>query len=252
MHLKVYQNEGFTATSMTVQPIRFGDEGVLATRELLRRFDTLASRLGAMPPAELRLRLKTLESIDRQYGGTAPVPLEGADDLVASLIGDLAHLEADARRGQARDAEGEFADLTLGVALWAMRHGVDVTVVEPVANALALRSNRAANRQELAAVFGLMQGLIAHVRPRLAADLERSNPERAWRILHANLAITAIRTEDPQMMDFAFDALDAALPDERTGFYAEAMALALAPRIAPAVRERIAGRHAQWTADGNS
>ena len=45
------------------------------------------------------------------------------------------------------------------------------------------------------------------------------------------------------MIDFAFDALDAALPDERAGFYAEALALALAPGIAPAVRERIAARH---------
>jgi hypothetical protein len=252
MHLKVYQNEGFTATSMTVQPIRFGDEGQLATRELLRRFDALAGTLGDLPPAALHARLKTLESIDREYGGSSPLPLEDADDLVASLITDLARLEADARGAHGGGSEGEIADLILGVALWAMRHGVEVTVVEPVANALAVRSNHAPGRQALAAVFGLMQGLIAHVRPRLAADLERSNPERPWRILHANLAITAIRTEDPQLMDFAFDALDAALPDERAGFYAEAMALALAPRIAPAVRERIEGRHAKWTSDGNT
>ena len=37
------------------------------------------------------------------------------------------------------------------------------------------------------------------------------------------------------------------VPAERVGFYAEAMALALAPRIAPAVREAIAERHARWT-----
>ena len=48
-------------------------------------------------------------------------------------------------------------------------------------------------------------------------------------------------------MAHAFDALDRALPDERAGFYAEAMALALAPRIAPAVREAIAERHRRWT-----
>ena len=35
-------------------------------------------------------------------------------------------------------------------------------------------------------------------------------------------------------MDHAFDALDAALPDERAGFYAEALALALSPGVAPA------------------
>ncbi|HXN14864.1 MAG TPA: hypothetical protein VN878_00720, partial [Usitatibacter sp.] len=93
-----------------------------------------------------------------------------------------------------------------------------------------------------------MQGVVAYVAPRLAADLERSNPERAWRILHLNFAITAIRSEERALMDFAFDALDEALPDERAGFYAEALALALAPGIAPAVREQIEARHFKWTA----
>jgi hypothetical protein len=43
-------------------------------------------------------------------------------------------------------------------------------------------------------------------------------------------------------MQSAFDALDAALPDEAQSFYAEARALALAPGISPVVRERIEGR----------
>jgi hypothetical protein len=117
-----------------------------------------------------------------------------------------------------------------------------------VVNALAHRANAARSRQELAAVFGLTQGIAAHVAPRLEADLERSNPERPWRILHANLAIVAIRTEDPALMDHAFDALDRALPEERAAFYAEALALALAPAIASEVRERIRARHLKWTA----
>ena len=124
---------------------------------------------------------------------------------------------------------------------------VAAKIDEPVVNALATRSNRASGKPEIAAVFGLMQGLIAHVAPRLAADLERSNPERPWRVAHVNFAITAVRTEDPAMIDFAFDALDAALPDERAGFYAEALALALAPRIAAVVRERIEARQLKWS-----
>jgi len=207
-----------------VQIIQFGDEGQVATRELLARH-------GSRVNDELRGYLKTFESIDRQHGGSGALPLEDAADLVAAAL----------------VAAGDDADLTLGIALWAMRHEVEIRVAEPVANALAMRSNAAASKQELAAVFGLMQGLIAHVSPWLCADLERSNPERPWRLLHANFAITAIRTEDPALMDHAFDALDAALPDERASFYAEAMALALGPRIAPAVRERIEARHLHWT-----
>jgi hypothetical protein len=216
-----------------MQTIQFGDEGQVATRELAAKFRAAAVHDARL--VSLRASFDLLETIDRQYGGTTRLELEDATDLVAGLLNDLARLDAD-------------PDLLLGVALWAIRHDVEIFAVEPVANALALRSNAAATAQELSAVFGLMQGVIANVGPRLAPDLERSNPERAWRVLHLNFAITAIRTEDERMMEFAFDALDAALPHERAGFYAEAMALALAPRIDPAVRERIAARHLKWTA----
>jgi hypothetical protein len=215
---------------MTLHTIQFGDEGQVASRELVKRFESL-------DPGIARA-LKTLESLDRQYGGAGALPLEDAGELVDSALADAARFESDEA----------FPDLAIGIALWALRHEVAFRAAEPVANALARRSNAAAAKQELAAVFGLMQGVIAHVAPTLASDLERSNPERPWRVLHANFAITAIRTEDPLLMDFAFDCLDAALPDERAGFYAEAMALAMAPRIAPAVRERIESRHAKWTA----
>jgi hypothetical protein len=213
---------------MPVTPITFGDEGQVASREMLRRFDALEPAA----PKSLRAQLATLESLDRQYGGSARLELEDLDGLVASVLTGLTHL-------------GD-PDLLIGVALWAIRHDVPVTAVEPVVNALAERSNHAKTRQELAAVYGLMQGVIAHVGDRLSADLERSNPERPWRLLHANFAITAIRTEDPALIDFAFDALDRALPDERANFYAEALALALSPRIPDSVRERIESRHLKW------
>ena len=213
---------------MTVRPITFGDEGQVASRELLKRFDALD------PPAPkyLRAQMATLEALDRQYGGSAPLSLEGIEDVVDGLLGELAGI-------------GD-PELILGIALWAIRHSVPISLIEPVVNALAERSNNARSKPELTAVYGLMQGVIAHVSDRLRADLERSNPERPWRLLHANFAITAIRTEDPELIDFAFDALDGALPDERANFYAEALARALSPRIPASVRERIEARHLKW------
>lgn len=211
---------------MSVQTVHFGDEGQGATRELARRFASLV-------PDDLAASLRALESIDRHHGSTGPLPLEDANDLADAALTAAARFGDD--------------ELTLGIALWALRHEVALRALEPVVNALARRSNAARSAPELAAVFGLMQAFLAHVAPALSADLERSNPERPWRVLHVNLAITAIRTEDPAMMAFAFDALDRALPDERAGFYAEAIALALAPRIASAVREAVEARHRKWT-----
>ena len=191
-----------------------------------------------------RRHLAALEALDRQYGDEGPLPLEDAAEVVSAALVELATIDASLRDEKAKD---EVESAILGVALWAMRHEVPIPVVEPVVNALARRSNRARTREELAAAFALMQGVIAHVAPALRADLERSNPERPWRLLHLNLAITAIRTEDPAMMDFAFDALEEALPDERAGFFAEALARALAPKIPAEVRNRIEARHLKWT-----
>ncbi len=231
-----------------MRPIGFDDAGRQATREFVARFEKAApaweARVGQPRLDALRAQLGTLEHIDRQYGGEARLQVEGTDELAAAILTEFAHLYVDLRGD---DAEEDLAALVLGIALWAIRHDVEIAVLEPVVNALADRSNRAQSSQELAAAFGLMQGVIAHVAPRLGPDLERSNPERPWRPLHLNLAITAIRTEDPAMIDFAFDALEAALPDERAGFFAEALALALAPGVNEDVRKRIEARYLKWT-----
>lgn len=222
---------------MAIQPIRIGDEGQAATRELVRLLESHAATDPSGHAEGALAALRSLEALDRQYGGHAPIAVEGAEEVVAAAVSHLAHLEG---------APG-IDQVLVGVALWTIRHEVPLTVVEPVANALAMQSNAARSPAEVSAVFGLMDGVIAHVAPRLEADLERSNPERPWRILHANLAITAIRTEDPALMDRAFDRLDHALPAEAAGFYGEALALALAPGISPAVRGRIEARHLAWT-----
>ena len=215
---------------MDTKPIAFADDGRRATREILRRFDALPEdRIPrGVDRAELGRRIEALEAIDRQYGSNSALPLEDVADLVSAIVVDLARID---------DAE-----LVIGTALWAIRHSVAIEAPEPVVNALAQRSNGAREKEELAAVIAIMEAVIENVAPRLSADLERSNPERPWRLLHANLAITAIRTEEAALMDRAFDALDGALPAEAASFYAEARALALAPGISPVVRERIDAR----------
>jgi hypothetical protein len=242
------------------RPIRFGDEGREATRDMLSRFRALAvaareshpqtppSRAGSDPLALIEEQLALLLRLDEEYGGAKPLPLADADQLVEALLTALAELEQALRNAGAAALAAGVDATVVEAALWAMRHGLDLVPAEPVANALARQANSAAGPQALAATFGLMQGVVENVRPRLAADLERSNPERPWRILLLNLAITAIRTEDEAMMTYAFDRLDAGLPGERAGFYAEALALALAPGVAPPVRERIEARHLKWTA----
>jgi hypothetical protein len=213
---------------MPVHPIRFGDirmpEAPAEAEDLSRCF-------------------RTLDGLDRDYGPEGRLPLEGVEDLVAATLAILARI------GQAAPPASQvhIAEVTSAVALWALNHELPVRPVEPVVNALAVRSNAARTPEAAASVFGLMERVILNVAPALSADLEKSDPQRPWRLLHANLAITAIRTADPRLMDRAFDALELSLPGEAPGFYAEALALALAPSIPAAVRDKIAQRHARAT-----
>ena len=184
-----------------------------------------------MDSSDFEARLDLLLALDRRYGAEAKLPLEDVDALVAGIL-------TDARMRHRPDT-------AIDVAAWAIRHGVPIATPEAVVNALATRSNAARDRRELAEIARAMQRLAANLEPRLAADLERSNPERPWRVLHVNLAITAIRSEDAALIGEAFDALDRALPDEAAGFYGEALALALSPRIDPTVRRLIEERHAR-------
>jgi hypothetical protein len=191
--------------------------------------------------------LSLMQSLDAQYGKDAELPLPDAAAAVDESLRCLAGLETWLDRLALPDQRESLHAVQLGIGYWAMRHQLPIHATEPIVNALAAQSNRAESRQESAAVYALMQGFIQHLAPALKADLERSNPERAWRLLNLNFAITAIRTGDADMMRFAFDSLNNHLPDERRGFYAEAHALASRPGIPPETRALIEAEYRRWT-----
>ena len=240
---------------MTVQPLLPGDDGQRATAELPSRWSRFAHLASERLPelagalAEGAQAIDAIALLERQRRGPALPRVEGTPEVLAAALTALARADTALERAGEPALAITCADLTLAVAVWALRHDLPVDPPEPVVNALARRGNATREKPGLHGLVHLMAQLADNLGPRLAADLERSNPQRLWRVLHANLAITAIRTEEGEVIDAAFDRLDAALPDERAGFYAEALALAMSPAIPEAVRERIRARHLKWTAD---
>lgn len=191
--------------------------------------------------------LAVMSRLDGQYGADAELPIEDATEACDEALRALAELESSLIRF---DLTGQLVHLQaveIGVGYWAMRHGLTVYAVEPIVNALAAQSNAATSTQETAAVYAMMQGFISHFSPLLKADLERSNPQRPWRLLNLNFAITAIRTGDDALMLYAFDTLNSHLPDERAGFYAEAHAIASQPGFPVGSRGLIAAEFTRWT-----
>jgi hypothetical protein len=191
--------------------------------------------------------LSLADALDAQYGLDGNLPLADVEQAVNAGFLAAAELAPWAQASPESAAVDELDQITLGLALFAMRHCLAISSPEPLVNALARRANSAQSKQETAAVYAMTQGLIAHVSPALASDLEQSNPERPWRLLNVNFAITAIRTGDTALMRFAFDQLNAALPAERAGFYAEALKVADQSGIVEEIRQMIAEEWRRWS-----
>lgn len=188
------------------------------------------------------------QSLDREYGADMPLPINDAVDAADDALRSAVELESWLLRFHLEPELPRHHALVIGIGLWQMRHGLAIHVSEPIVNALAYRANHAASSAETAAAYALMQGFIVHLAPTLSADLERSNPERPWRLLNLNFAITAIRTGDAGMMRYAFDALNKNLPDERAGFYQEAAHIAAQPNFPDEPRALIELEVALWVA----
>ena len=190
--------------------------------------------------------LAVCAQLDAEYGADNTLPVQDAGDAADEALRCATELDAWLDRFELSSGRPTLYAVMLGIGLWAMRHQLPLSSPEPIVNALAFRANEASTKQDTAAAFAMMQGFIAHLAPGLDADLERSNPERPWRLLNLNFAITAIRTGDAALMRFAFDTLNAHLPEERAGFYEEACALAAQPGFPMEARGLIEAEHARW------
>jgi hypothetical protein len=191
--------------------------------------------------------LGLMEQLDKEYGADAPLPIEDAAEATDETLRCLAELETWMDRLQLAHLKADLHTVTLGVGLWAMRHDCAIRTAEPLVNALADRANHATTRQAVAAAYGLMHGFVEYFAPTLSADLERSNPERPWRMLNLNFAIAGIRSGDEVLIRFAFEKLNRHLPDDRAGFYTEALQMAEQAGLPEDLQALIRGQAVKWT-----
>lgn len=191
--------------------------------------------------------LAVMSRLDHEYGPDRVLPMDDVADAIDEALRALAELESWLIRFGLEVHLPNLQTVDIGIGYWAMRHELPIGTVEPIVNALAAQSNAAESRQETAAVYAMMQGFIRHFSPLLQADLERSNPQRPWRLLNLNFAITAIRTGDESLMRYAFDTLNAHLPYDLPGFYEEAQALASRPGFPLGSRGLIEAEFTRWT-----
>ena len=117
--------------------------------------------------------LAVMARLDHEYGSDRTLPIEDAPEAVDEALRALTELESWLIRFGLSDQLVSVQTLEIGIGYWAMRHGLPISAVAPIVNALAAQSNAADSKQETAAVYAMMQGFISHFSPAQAADLER-------------------------------------------------------------------------------
>jgi hypothetical protein len=157
-------------------------------------------------------------------------------DLAAYGVGLLTELAGCARRADLDDEAAAAESLMVPFSVLMARQGAELTVLEPVVDALAALANHLSDPAELAQLFGLMSEIVAAVSPAAAQDPGRAEPQRPWRVLLLNRAIVATRSHRPALMGVAFDAVVEHLPHDAARFFEEGMAQMDALDYPPQVR----------------
>lgn len=157
-------------------------------------------------------------------------------ELGTSGLDLLTELATCARRLGMEDEAAAAEALTVPFSVLVAREGAELSALEPVVDALAVLANSLSDPADLAQLFGLMGEIVGAVSPALAQDLERTAPQRPWRVLLLNRAIVATRSHRPALMAAAFDAVVEHLPEDAARFFEEGMAQMDALDYPPQVR----------------
>lgn len=174
------------------------------------------------------------------------IPLEEVDELGTHALECLSDLGLWAYQLKIDDARIVIEDLALEMADWIVRHGGQITVLEPVVNALARQANATQDPALLSGLFDRACGIIACVAPDLSAATDSASLQ-PWLTLHFNCAIIATRTQQPDLMNAAYDLLETHLPQHCAAFYAEGVRESGKPVYAGQVGEMLRQRLAKWT-----
>ena len=145
------------------------------------------------------------------------------DDLAnhgLRLLNELCHL---AKKLGCEESYYQFEQLSLPLAVWSAQHQFILSDIEIIINAISHIANNTQDTRFLARLAEMIEHIIDSVAPEIKQDLDKSNPDRPWRVLNLNHGIIATRSLDPKRMEAVFSQLLYRLPDDAASFFAEGM-----------------------------
>lgn len=200
----------------------------------------------ATPPLLADEVRKCLEICQQVDAAEEPLPPEEIDELGTHALECLSDLGLWAWQLKLDDARAAIESIALDMAQWIAQHSGRIEVLEPVVNALAREANTAQDPAALAALFDRACSILSCTAPELddATDAARLQP---WLALHFNTAIIATRTQQPGLMNAAYDLLECRLPGHCAAFYEEGLRESAKRAYGEPVREIMRERLTKWT-----
>ncbi|KPV39604.1 hypothetical protein AN478_10765 [Thiohalorhabdus denitrificans] len=210
-------------SSMATARNRFAQAGTTISKAFEE--SDLATGEQVTPPDLVDAIAQLLEILERNPvdDPTPAMQEEGEADKIGNHAMNFLHdLGVYSDRLELPETTGELQQVAIAVAMWMASWEVPIQHIDMVVNGLGQLANKSSDVEELRRIRSMMQRVVDHASPDIKADLETSNPHRAWRILLLNEGIVAVRGHDPEGIREAFDQLRARLPDDAEAFFAEA------------------------------
>ncbi|MGB0722860.1 MAG: hypothetical protein ACPGU7_10745 [Gammaproteobacteria bacterium] len=123
------------------------------------------------------------------------------------------------------------------LAVWFARRGAKLDNLQGAADGFAWLTNGINEPPQLVEMCLMMEEVVEAASERVAADEDRENPWRPWRVLNLNVGVAATRALDPELMARVFDDLAQRLPEDVGGFFADGKRQMDEQDVPDAVRE---------------
>ncbi len=166
--------------------------------------------------------MRLLIQIDREAVESTPVTedISRLGDYGMTLFNNLLDWAKQLALEQARR---ELDAATLLAAEWILRHRGELRTLDPLIGAFAhaIHNTRQPSvLEQFARLMGRVAEASAHL---IKQDLDKTDPNRPWRLLHLYRGIAAMRSHNPRLMEEIFDEFVRRLPEDAPGFFAESM-----------------------------
>ena len=164
-----------------------------------------------------------LANLDQRYGENAPLPDDDATRLGDTGLLVLAELTHMSQQLGVPQVKSELDLLAVTVSDWIIRHKGKIRTLEPIVNGLAIMANELHEAPTLEDMAAFMDQVMKSTAADIAADTDKTDSGRPWRVLHLNRAIVATRSHNTELMAQVFDELIQGLPEDASDFFREGM-----------------------------